>query len=88
MLRTPDEVERYFPRFMTFIDCTEIQIPRPMDKESDYSSKRKRITAFKNQLIVTNRRYIFIKYFRKRYKNLIIHSYIWEESSGYSFISC
>ena len=31
-LRTPDEVEKYFPGFMSFIDVTERQIPRPIDK--------------------------------------------------------
>ena len=28
-LRTPQEVERYFPGFISCIDCTEQQIPRP-----------------------------------------------------------
>ncbi len=28
-LRTPEEVERYFPGFISFTDCTEQQIPRP-----------------------------------------------------------
>ncbi len=27
-LRTPDEVEKYFPGFLAFTDCTEQQIPR------------------------------------------------------------
>jgi hypothetical protein len=31
-LRTPDEVEKYFPGFLAFIDATEQQIPRPIDK--------------------------------------------------------
>ncbi len=31
-LRTPEEVEKYFPGFMAFTDCTEQQIPRPKDK--------------------------------------------------------
>jgi hypothetical protein len=31
-LKTPEEVEKYFPRFMAFTDCTEQQIPRPVDK--------------------------------------------------------
>ena len=33
-LQTPEEVEKYFPGFMAFIDCTEQQIPRPViDKD-------------------------------------------------------
>jgi hypothetical protein len=32
-LKTPEEVEKYFPGFLTFIDCTEQQIPRPVDKK-------------------------------------------------------
>ena len=30
-LRTTEEVEKYFPGFLAFTDCTEQQIPRPMD---------------------------------------------------------
>ena len=44
-LRTVDEVEKYFPGFMAFIDCTEQQIPRPVDKKrrnAHYSGKKKR----------------------------------------------
>src|SRR3954470_20512087 len=36
-LKTPEEVEQYFPDFLAFIDCTEQQIPRPVD------NKRKKI---------------------------------------------
>ncbi len=32
-LKTPEEVEQYFPGFIAFTDCTEQQIPRPLDKE-------------------------------------------------------
>ena len=32
-LRTVDEIERYFPGFISFIDVTEQQIPRPVDKK-------------------------------------------------------
>ena len=34
-LKTPEEeVEKYFPGFLAFTDCTEQQIPRPaVDKE-------------------------------------------------------
>ena len=31
-LKTPEEVEKYFPGFMAFVDYTEQQIPRPVDK--------------------------------------------------------
>ncbi len=32
-LKTTEEVEKYFPQFIAFIDCTEQQIPRPVDKD-------------------------------------------------------
>ena len=32
-LKTPEEVEQYFPGFLAFIDSTEQQIPRPVDKK-------------------------------------------------------
>jgi hypothetical protein len=62
-LKTPEEVERYFPGFLAFTDCTEQQIPRPVDKERRkiyYSGKKKRHTV-KNQLLVNNRGYIIHK---------------------------
>ena len=31
-LKTLEEVEKYFPSFLAFTDCTEQQIPRPVDK--------------------------------------------------------
>jgi hypothetical protein len=46
-LKTPEEVEQYFPGLMAFIDCTEQQIPRPIDKDRRkmyYSDKKKRHT--------------------------------------------
>ncbi len=56
-LRTPNEVEKYFPGFLSFIDCTEQQIPRPTDnkrrKKEYYSGKKKRHTV-KTQLMVNN----------------------------------
>ena len=67
-LRTPEEIEQYFPGFMAFIDCTEQQIPRPVDKERRkifYSGKRKRHTI-KNQLMVNNRGYILHKAAHKK----------------------
>jgi len=44
-LKTPYEVEQYFPDFLAFIDSTEQQIPRPTDKKRKtmfYSDKKKR----------------------------------------------
>jgi hypothetical protein len=55
-LRTLDEVEKYFPGFLAFIDCTEQQIPRPVDNKRKnvlYSGKKKRHTV-KTQLMVNN----------------------------------
>ncbi len=55
-LQTPEEVEKYFPGFLSFIDCTEQQIPRSIDKDRRkifYSGKKKRHTI-KNQLMVNN----------------------------------
>jgi hypothetical protein len=62
-LKTPDAVERYFPGFLAFTDCTEQQIPRPADKNKRkmyYSGKKKRHTV-KNQITVNNRGYILHK---------------------------
>ena len=55
-LRTLDEVEKYFPGFIAFIDSTEQQIPRPIDnkrKKEYYSGKKKRHTV-KTQMMVNN----------------------------------
>jgi hypothetical protein len=62
-LQTPEEVEKYFPGFLAFIDSTEQQIPRPVDKNRRkifYSGKKKRHTI-KNQITVNNRGYILHK---------------------------
>jgi hypothetical protein len=62
-LQTPKEVEEYFPDFFAFIDSTEQQIPRPIDKrrrKTYYSCKKKRSTI-KTQLMVNNRIYIIHK---------------------------
>jgi hypothetical protein len=67
-LRTPDEVEQYFPGFISFIDSTEQQIPRPVDKEKRkayYSGKKKRHTV-KTQIMVNNRGYILHKVAHKK----------------------
>ena len=57
-LRTLDEVEKYFTGFLSFIDCTEQQIPRPKNKQRRkiyYSGKKKIHTAVKMQFMVNNR---------------------------------
>ncbi len=62
-LKTPEAVEKYFPGFLAFTDCTEQQIPRPVDKNRRkifYSGKKKRHTV-KNQITVNNRGYILHK---------------------------
>ncbi len=63
-LKTPEEVEKYFPGFMAFTDCTEQQIPKPVDKrrrKAYYLGKKKRHTIVKNQITVNNRGYILHK---------------------------
>jgi hypothetical protein len=73
-LRTPEDIEKYFPGFMAFTDCTEQQIPRPVDKNKRkmyYSGKKKRHTV-KNQLMVNNRGHILHKV---GYKNGRKHDY-------------
>ena len=56
-LKTPKEVEKYFPGFMAFTDCTEQQIPRrPVDNDktkSFYLDKKKRHVV-KTQLMINN----------------------------------
>jgi hypothetical protein len=54
-LRTPEEVEKFFPGFLSFIDSTEQQIPRPIDKKRKkeyYSLGKKKIHTIKTQLVV------------------------------------
>jgi hypothetical protein len=62
-LKTAEEVEKYFPGFLAFTDCTEQQIPRPVDKERRkifYSGNKKKHTI-KNQITVNNHGYILHK---------------------------
>ena len=69
-LRTPEEVEKYFPGFLAFIDSTEQQIPRPTDKNRRkmyYSGNKKRHTV-KTQLMVNNRGFIIHKSSKKKGK--------------------
>ena len=73
-LRTTEEVEKYFPGFLAFIDSTEQQIPRPIDNKRRkvfYSGKKKRHTV-KTQLMVNNRGFILHKL---RYKKGRRHDY-------------
>ena len=69
-LKTPEEVEKYFPGFIVFTDCTEQQIPRPEDKNKRkmyYSGKKKRHTV-KNQLTVNKDGYILHKATHKEWR--------------------
>jgi len=55
-LRTPDEVEEYFPGFLAFIDTTEQHIPRPVNnnrRKMFYSGKKKK-HIIKNQIMVND----------------------------------
>ena len=73
-LRTTEEVEKYFPGFMAFIDSTEQQIPKPIDNKRRkvfYSGKKKMHTV-KTQLMVNNRGFIIHKL---RYKKGRKHDY-------------
>ena len=77
-LRTPDEVEKYFPGFMAFIDSTEQQIPRPIDNKGRkifYPGKKKRHTV-KTQLMVNNHGYILHKIAHKKGKRGMTMMYI------------
>src|SRR4051794_31263115 len=67
-LKTPEEVEKYFPCFLAFIDSTERQIPRPKNKRRRtvyYSGKKKKHTV-KTQLMVNNRGFIIHKLGHKK----------------------
>jgi hypothetical protein len=67
-LKTPEAVEKYFPGFLAFIDSTEQQIPRPVNKSRRkmyYSGKKKRHTV-KNQIMVNNRGYTLHKARKKK----------------------
>ena len=69
-LRTIEDVEQYFPGFLSFTDCTEQQIPRPNNKEKRkmyYSGKKKRYTV-KTQLMVNNHGLIIHKTKHKKGK--------------------
>jgi len=68
-LLTPCEVKAYFPGFLSFIDFTEQQIPRPEDKDKRkmyYSGKKKKRHTVKNQIIVNKDGYILHKVDHKK----------------------
>ncbi len=67
-MKTPDEVEKYFPDFLAFTDSTEQQIPKPVDKRrrKAYYSGKKKIHTVKNQITVNNRGYILHKAAHKK----------------------
>ena len=79
-LKTPEEVEKYFPGLLAFIDSTEQQIPRPADKNKRkmyYSGKKKRHTV-KNQIMVNKDGYILHKAVHKKGRR---HDYIYKNIS-------
>jgi hypothetical protein len=68
-LKTPHEVEQYFPGILSFIDSTEQQIPRPTDNKRKtifYLGKKKRYTAVKMQFMVNNHGIIIHKVNHKK----------------------
>ena len=74
-LQTPEEVERHFPGFLSFTDCTEQQIPRPENRgrrKTYYSGKRKMHTV-KTQIMVNNHGVIIHKTGHKKGRR---HDYI------------
>ena len=90
-LKTPQEVEKYFPGFLSFIDSTEQPIPRPaVDKDrrkTFYSGKKKKHTV-KNQLMVNNRGYILHKAPHKKGRRHDYNIYKNEPSCNPKTISC
>ncbi len=63
-LKTLEAVEKYFPGFLAFTDCTEQQIPRPADKNRGKCTtqvRRKDILLLKIRLRFNNRDFILHK---------------------------
>jgi hypothetical protein len=61
-LKTKEEVEVYFPGFLSFVDCTEQPIPgseKRLRRRLYYSGKRKKHTTVKN-LYTTNQKGLII----------------------------
>jgi hypothetical protein len=80
-LKTPKEViEKHFPGFLAFTDCTEQQIPRPVDKNRRkifYSlGKKKKNTTVKIQLMVNNLGIIIHKLEYKKGRRHLYIAYI------------
>jgi DDE superfamily endonuclease len=79
-LKTLEEIEQRFQGFLAFIDSTEQQIPRPVNKrkrKAYYSGKKKKHTV-KNQLVVNNHGIIIHKTHHKKGRR---HDYdIYKES--------
>ena len=77
-LRTPEELEQYFPGFLSFIDSTEQQIPRPKNKKKRkayYSGKKKKHTV-KIQLMVNDHGIIIHKSAKKKGRRHMIMMFI------------
>jgi hypothetical protein len=75
-LKTLEAVEKYFPGFMAFTDCTEQQILRPVDKQRRkifYSLGKKKRHTIKNQITVNNHGFILHKIHYKKGRK---HDYI------------
>jgi len=75
-LKTPEEVEKHFPGLISFVDCTEQQIPKPADKnrrKTFYPGKKKRHTV--NQITGNNRGCINHKADHKKGRK---HDYIYK----------
>ena len=74
-LKTPEDVEKYFPGYLAFTDCTEQQIPRPVNKNKRkmYYSGKKKKHAVKNQLTVNKDGFIIHKAANKKGRK---HDYI------------
>ena len=64
-LKTPEEVEEYFPGFLAFIDSTEQQIPRPV-KDAQYATGQKEKTYDKDTLMVNKNGFIIHKVGHKK----------------------
>ena len=76
-LKTVDEVEKYFPGFLAFIDSTEQQIPKSIDKNKRkmYYSGKKKKHIVKNQLTVNKDGFIIHKVANKKERK---HDYIYK----------
>ena len=63
-LKTKEEVEKYFPGFLSFIDCTEQQIPRPKNKvrrKLYYSDGKRKKHTVKNLYMINHKGLIIYK---------------------------